>query len=152
RNRSFRDASSCGVGRTGVVVLPDGSVLPCTDTPLPLGNVRDKGFREIVGSDEASFFRALTWAQVHGCRHCGLVSACGRCHAPALHEGGDSLGPYPTACRMASARYGASAGKLELLPPAPGCGVERDPRMGPFKIEGEGRLRPVPDVRTDDDE
>jgi MoaA/NifB/PqqE/SkfB family radical SAM enzyme len=46
RERSGRlEVNPCGVGRSGLVVLPDGEVLPCTDTPVRVGNARTEGMR-----------------------------------------------------------------------------------------------------------
>ncbi len=145
--------NSCGVGRSGLTVLPDGVVLPCTDTPVPLGNLTRTSLGEMVRtSPELGLFRELTWSHVHGCRDCDLLMACQRCHATALHEGGDYLGPYPGACTRARARYAAGAGTLEVLPPAEGCEPGRSVEIGPYRVEAPGVLRPVPDVRTEADE
>lgn len=148
----FRATGPCGVAKTGVVVLPNGDVLPCTDTPLRIGNVLDGGFAAALRAEETALLRGLTWADVHGCRDCDLLPACHRCHATALHEGGDYLGPYRSGCSHARARYEAAVGAAKLLDPASGCEVGRDPHVGPYKIEGEGALRPVPDVRSEEDE
>ncbi len=145
-------SGSCGVGRSGVVVLPNGDVLPCTDTPLRLGNALDDGLAKVLHSDNIALFKGLTRAHVHGCRDCDLVAACHRCHATALYEGGDYLGPYASACAHARARYQAAVGALEVLSPEPGCEPTRAPLMGPYKIEREGQLRPIPDLKTSDDE
>ncbi|MFO0649706.1 MAG: radical SAM protein [Polyangiales bacterium] len=148
----FLSTGSCGVGKTGVVVLPNGDVLPCTDTPIRLGNALEEGLSSTLRGDVAEMFRSLTWSDVHGCRDCDLLPACHRCHATALHEGGDYLGPYPSACGHALARYRASTGTLEILSPAADRAPETSPRLGPFKIEGPGLLRPVADVKTAADE
>ncbi len=148
----FLGVGSCGVGQSGVVVLPDGAVQPCTDTPLRVGNLREQRMADVLRSPEFEMLRGLTWADVHGCRDCDLLPACHRCHATALHEGGDYLGPYPTACSHARQRYAAAVGAAELLDPAPGCDPGRDPGVGPFRIEGDGLLRPIADVRTAADE
>lgn len=150
--RELLAVGSCGVGRSGVVVLPDGSVQPCTDTPLRVGNVLDEGMRAVLATETFALLRGLTRAHVHGCRDCDLMAACHRCHATALHEGGDYLGPYATACAHARARYEAAVGGVDVLPPAEGCPADRDPRVGPYRVEGEGRLRPIADVRTAEDE
>jgi radical SAM protein with 4Fe4S-binding SPASM domain len=145
-------SGSCGVGRGGVVVLPNGDVLPCTDTPLRLGNALDDGLAKVLHSSAIAIFKELTRAHVHGCRDCDLVTACQRCHATALYEGGDYLGPYASACGYARARYQAAVGAVEVLPPASGCEPLRDVQVGPYRIEREGQLRPIPDVRTAEDE
>lgn len=144
--------ASCGVGTKSVVVLSNGDVQACTDTPLRLGSLTDGGWEDIAGSRELPLFHALTWGDVHGCRDCDLLGACARCHASALHEAGDYLGPYASACGRARARYAAGAGGLELLPPAPGCAPERRGEVGPYRIEGPGRLRPIADVVSVEDE
>ncbi len=89
---------------------------------------------------------------MHGCRDCDLLPACQRCHATALHEGGDYLGPYPSACERARTRYAASAGALEVIAPSEDCEAGRDPAVGPYAIVAPGVIRPLRDVRTDADE
>lgn len=144
---------SCGVGTRSVVVLANGDVQACTDTPLILGNLVEGRWEDVVASPEVPLFHALTWGDVHGCRDCDLIGACARCHASALHEAGDYLGPYPSACARARARYAAGAGGVAVLPPDASCPPERSALVGPYKIESPGRLRPVADVRTElDDE
>lgn len=145
-------ASSCGVGTKSLVVLSNGDVQACTDTPLLLGNLATGSWDEVLASPDIPLFHALTWGDVHGCRDCDLMGACARCHASALHEAGDYLGPYAGACARARARYGAGQGGLEVLPPAPGCGVDRSALVGPYRIESPGVLRPIPDVVTADDD
>src|ERR1019366_7846606 len=116
--------TSCGVGASGLVVLPNGDLIPCTDTMVPLGNLTRRSFREVLAeSPELEMFRTLSWRDVHGGRDCDLLMACHRGHATAMHEGGDYLGPYPGACARARARYAAGVGvtELEVLAPAAGC-------------------------------
>ncbi|MBI5516568.1 MAG: radical SAM protein [Deltaproteobacteria bacterium] len=143
----------CGVGTSGLVVLPDGELIPCTDTVVPLGNLTRKGLRETLDTSEtAGLFRELTWAHVHGCRDCDLLLGCSRCHATALHVGGDYLGPYEPACARARARYRAGLGaEVELLAPSEGCEPGRRGALGPYRITAPGRLLPVPDVVTETD-
>ncbi len=147
-----REVMPCGVGRSSVVVLPDGEVLPCTDTPVRIGNALTEGMRAVLATSDLAMLRTVTWADVHGCRDCDLIPACQRCHATALYQGGDYFGPYAQACAQARARYEAAVGPLELLPPDAGCAPDRDPSIGPYVIEGAGRLRPMPDVTTPEDE
>lgn len=149
---AYLATGSCGVGQSGIVVLPNGDVQPCTDTPLRLGNVREDGFAAVLAGEEGALFRRLTWADVHGCRDCDLLPACHRCHATALHEGGDYLGPYASACAKARARLEASVGTVTVLAPDAGCDPGRDPAVGPWRMEGPRALRPIADVRTAHDD
>lgn len=143
----------CGVGRSGLVVLPDGRLQACSDTPSVLADLtRETLSTALAGAPERELFEGLTWGRVHGCRDCDLLPACQRCHATALHEGGDYLGPYASACARARARYAAAAGPLEVLDPADDCEPGRDPAVGPYAIAAPGVIRPVRDVRTSGDE
>ena len=152
RRREKLAVSPCGVGRSGLVVLPDGRLQPCTDTPRTAADLTQTPLAEALRSPELRLFEGLDWSKVHGCRDCDLLSACHRCHATALHERGDYLGPYAAACARAAARYAASVGPLEVLAPAEGVGPGRDPSVGPFAIVRRGVIQPVADVRTAADE
>lgn len=152
RRRMKIARGSCGVGTKSVVVLANGDVQACTDTPLILGNLAEGRWEDVTSSPEVPLFHSLTWSDVHGCRDCDLMDACMRCHASALHEAGDYLGPYPSACARARARYAAGVGGVEVLLPTAACAPDRSVLVGPYKIESPGRLRPVADVTTELDE
>lgn len=143
----------CGVGRSGLVVLPDGRLQACTDTPHILADLTHTPLaRALDEAPSRALFDGLTWSSVHGCRDCDLLPACQRCHATALHEGGDYLGPYASACARARARYAASVGPLRVLPPTEECGGDRDPAVGPYSIVAPGVIRPERDVLSAADE
>lgn len=143
----------CGVGRSGLVVLPDGRLQACTDTPNILADLTQGGLADALQqAPERELFEGLTWSRVHGCRDCDLLPACHRCHATALREGGDYLGPYASACARARVRYGAAAGSLEVTAPSADCEPGRDPAVGPYAIVATGVIQPMLDVRTPDDD
>lgn len=72
----LRDAPlSCGAGRAQVVVLPDGSVVPCTtlDRSTAAGNLHDSDLMSIWQGG----FAELRAARVDGkCRACDFARAC----------------------------------------------------------------------------
>lgn len=143
----------CGVGSSGLVVLSDGAVLPCTDTPVVVGRLTETSLRTVLAeSDTLALLRGVKWADVHGCRDCALIAACHRCHATALHEAGDYLGPYRTACSRARSRFALGGGDPEPVEPSEGCAPGRDRYVGPYQINTEGRLVPIPDVKTPEDD
>lgn len=147
------EAFPCGVGRSGLVVLPNGRLQACTDTPHVLADLTQGPLADaLAAAPERELFEALTWSKVHGCRDCDLLTACSRCHATALHEGGDYLGPYRSACAQARARYGAAVGPLTVTEPSEDCEPGRDPAVGPYSIVSPGVIQPVLDVRNSDDE
>jgi radical SAM protein with 4Fe4S-binding SPASM domain len=143
---------TCGACRDGVAVLSNGDLRPCTDIVAPVGNLLDNRFLDLYRRPGPQLVRSLTWAHVHGCRDCDLRNGCERCHAHAANESGDLLGPYPSGCRSAVARYAGSVGEVSFDPPAEGCEPGRSPTLGPFRIVSPGVLQAVPDVLTEEDQ
>jgi AdoMet-dependent heme synthase len=143
--------NSCGVC-SSAVVLPNGDVLPCSDTPVVLGNVRSQSLADIYRvSDDAKMLRNLRWSDVHGCRDCDLLLACHRCHAIGLQQAGDYLGPYALACERARARYSAGLGRAVEVRMAEGRPASESRSVtptGPYRIAAEGVLTAVDDEPT----
>ena len=146
-------AGPCSIG-TSLAVRSDGILQPCTNVAVEMGRVGvDSDLIAVHRSSEvARFFRSLTWAHLHGCRDCDLRTVCSHCFASAATEAGDLLAPYRAACELAVARHALQRKGAEILPAAPGCGCARDPAVGPYRVESNGMLRPVPDVLAQDDE
>lgn len=154
RRQEKLEGASCGVCTSSAVILPNGDVLPCSDTIVPLGNLLRQKLPEIYQQNpDVGLFRDLRWKHVHGCRDCDLLLACHRCHATALQQQGDYLGPYAAACERARARYAAGLGRdLEIRPATPACGPDRDVTLGPYRIEAPGVLVPIPDLQYAEDD
>lgn len=139
---------SCGVC-SSAVVLPNGDVLPCSDTPVVLGNLREQTLGEIYRtSPDARFLRDVRWSDVHGCRDCDLLLACHRCHAIALQQDGDYLGPYTMGCDRGRARYGAGLGRALTVRMPDGVAATEETPLGPYRIVAEGVLTAVGDEQT----
>jgi len=147
-------AAPCGAGAAGLSVRSDGVVTPCTMLSIDIGDARDaRGLGAVVEESEvAGFFRRLSWQDIHGCRDCDLRALCHRCHASALGEVGDLLAPYPGACEVAAARHARTSGNTRVLPPAAGCPADRDAAVGPYRVQSDGSLLPIPDVITHQDD
>ncbi len=108
------DAPLCAAGTRTAHLTVHGDVLACIDLPNPAGNVLDRPFREIwQESPWLARLRALRRSDLHVCADCAWLATCGRCHAQALAEDGDLLGPSTWACGRAAA----------LERPAPGPGA-----------------------------
>lgn len=134
----------CGACSRMVTVHSNGSVRPCTHIPVELRDARHDGEAVASVAEEPAFqlFTGLRWRDLHGCRDCALVAFCSRCHGSALAERGDLLGPQPSACRQAIARFEARHGR-----PA-----HATTDAGPFELGEDGALRPIPDRITEADE
>ena len=100
----------CGVCSSSFTLHADGGLRPCTHIPLELARVADGAVGRLAEIDAYRAFADLRWRDVHGCRDCALLSICQRCHGSAGFETGDLLGPQPSACRLAVARFEALEG------------------------------------------
>ena len=93
----------------GIHVEANGDLRPCAMLDVSLGDVREKSVGELMQGPEARFLRGLRWGNVPSCSRCDIDQACSRCHAQALHEVGDALAPYPSACAGALQQWESSS-------------------------------------------
>jgi radical SAM protein with 4Fe4S-binding SPASM domain len=102
----------CAAGNRFVCITARGDVLPCNVFPVSAGNVITEKFRTIwEGSEVLRAVRSLTRNDLPQCKGCSRLAYCGRCHAQALVEDGDVLGPSSWACRHAATLEGIFGGK-----------------------------------------
>lgn len=128
-------AAPCGACANNVHVEADGELRPCTQWAVPTGDARReplaRAWRE---NANANAIRALTWADLPGCRACDLRDYCQRCFADARAEVGSPLLPYPMACRGARWHYEARHGAAPRI--AGGSETSQD-GVGPYRRVGE---------------
>lgn len=96
-----KDQPICGAARDGACISAYGDVYPCVTWRISLGNLKEKGFKEIWNSPTTNEIRDLTMGDMKYCSNCGLFYYCNHCPGIALLETGDSLGLSPTSCRVA---------------------------------------------------
>ncbi len=86
--------AGCIVGRDGMAILPDGTVLPCRRFPLPIGNLVSHSFSEIWNhSDVLNSLRNKK--NLKGiCKDC-MVNECMGCRAMSYCLTGDYLQEDP---------------------------------------------------------
>jgi len=137
----------CGADSDQLSVRSDEQVQPCSMLQIPLGQVGQHaaGLAGIAQSDAVQFFSQVTWGDLHGCRDCEVRVHCSRCFASAVAEVGDMLAPYRAACALAVARYRRISGKALIVAPDSSCPADRDPATGPYRVDPEGDLQPIPD-------
>jgi radical SAM protein with 4Fe4S-binding SPASM domain len=134
----------CGAART-LHVEPNGEMRPCTLLEVDLGDVRSASPGAIFESERARAVRGLTWGDLHGCRVCELARRCSRCHAVALAETGDALGPHPSACaKSRGAAQAASASELRFV----GVDASRPITVGPYRLIAEGVYEAFDEAKT----
>jgi radical SAM protein with 4Fe4S-binding SPASM domain len=130
----------------------NGEARPCTMLEVKLGDLKPltgNGPLQAFESDTAREMRALRWGHLHGCRDCDLARLCNRCHASALAETGDALGPYPSACARARRNYEAaqpSPSGLRII-----ANGARTSGLGPYRKRGPGLFEAIDDRVTDED-
>ncbi len=99
-----RDGPLCAAGVRYANVTASGDVMACNILPGSAGNLNERSFREIwEGSPWLRRIRGITVRDLPVCSTCSKLSYCGRCHAQALAEDGDILGPSKSACEHAEA-------------------------------------------------
>ncbi len=100
----LRQGPLCAAGVRYAAISASGEVRACTVLPGAAGNLNEQSFREIwEGSPWLRRLRGITAADLKGCSTCSKLAYCGRCHALALLEDGDLLGPSAQACAHAEA-------------------------------------------------
>jgi radical SAM protein with 4Fe4S-binding SPASM domain len=138
------EGKPCGAGDK-LSVRSDGRVQPCSQLQVSMGQIGPPAMRleEVAASGVARFFREVTWADFPGCRKCDLRVHCRRCFASAAAEVGDLLAPYRGACELAVARYRMFSGKAAQVAAAENRAADRDPAVGPYRLDPNGNLQPI---------
>jgi radical SAM protein with 4Fe4S-binding SPASM domain len=92
----------CAAGNRYANIASSGEVRACNILPGAAGNLREQSFREIwEGSAWLQKIRAIRRRDLDTCNTCSKFSYCGRCHAMALVEDGNVMGPSRSACSHA---------------------------------------------------
>lgn len=100
------EGHSCSAGHTLAYISPSGDVYPCVQFPMPCGNLREKGFREIWYRSEAlTELRSVRVRDLPTCSQCGHAAYCSRCPGLAYMEG-NMRGPSSSDCAKSEARTG----------------------------------------------
>jgi len=103
RSDEGTDGPLCAAAARLACVTSSGDVLPCVVLPLVAGNVRTQSFREIwENSPVMHRIRAIRRVDLKPCDACEKFAYCERCHAQALGEDGDLLGPSAWSCEHAT--------------------------------------------------
>lgn len=98
------DGPLCAAGSRFASISSAGEVQACNILPGSGGSVLEKPFGEIWRESKwLNFVRNIRREDLHTCGTCSKLSYCGRCHAQAMIEDGDILGPSSWAKEHAEA-------------------------------------------------
>jgi AdoMet-dependent heme synthase len=100
-----RQHQACAPASIGCCVDPYGNVFPCIALRIPMGNIRERPFRELWNSPPPSiqpFLALKTYADLPECCSCELVDFCLRCHGDNLLERGADWKSCHARARMAA--------------------------------------------------
>jgi AdoMet-dependent heme synthase len=98
----------CQAGRSHAGISPTGDVVACIMMPVPVGNIRQRRFRDIwFGSAFLDEVRAVTSETLTTCHTCDVKGACNRCTGMSVMRGLGVNGCDLTAKPVASARIAA---------------------------------------------
>lgn len=101
----------CDAGRSLCGVTAAGTVVPCIQLQLPLGNLQNTAFNEIWHGRAAEEFRNKEKSISMACEQCSLAGSCSRCHGIAFLESGCWDGPSPSLCA-----HGRAMKRMEVKP------------------------------------
>ncbi|MDD5044472.1 MAG: radical SAM protein [Candidatus Omnitrophica bacterium] len=106
----------CGTGSIGCYISPYGDVYPCIQLLVPMGNIREKIFRDIwyAPSQLRDRLNSLNiYCDLPECRECGYLKLCKKCIGLAYLETRDMEKCYNTlrsiskiACEVSSKKGG----------------------------------------------
>ena len=99
----------CAAASTGCYISPFGEVYPCVQLLVPMGNIREKSFREIwyTPSGLRTELDSLkTYGDMPECRACNYVKVCRKCLGIAQLETGDMKKCYDLLKCISGVEYG----------------------------------------------
>ncbi|MBN1823206.1 MAG: radical SAM protein [Endomicrobiales bacterium] len=97
------DDLSCSAGRNVISIISDGTVYPCLQLALPLGNIKHQKLDRIWSQKNKVLagYRSISNKDIAVCNSCDMAYLCQRCPGIAKLEDGSLFGPSKIACQIA---------------------------------------------------
>jgi len=97
--------ATCGIGRYGIAIGPDGTIFPCIHFRSSLGNIFKDDITDLwANSPLLNKLRDITIDSFHAYEECEFKDDCFICMGDGWIEWGDPLRPSSETCMMARAR------------------------------------------------
>lgn len=115
-NTGLTNPLACSAGRNFVGISSDGTIYPCIQYRVMLGNVRESKLKDVWFSETAVRLRNIGIADINTCRECPEALSCRRCPGLALLEDGDMFGPSRVACELSEIQSGKTVNSASKIP------------------------------------
>lgn len=105
-----KERSTCGPAVNGCAIDPYGTVYPCVAFRVPIGNVRERRFKDLWSAPPPAIQELIDvkrYSDLSECGACDLVGFCRRCHGDNLMERGGSGSEWRSCHTQARAIAGA---------------------------------------------
>lgn len=100
----------CGAGRNVCAVGPDGTLYPCLQVPVRLGNLARRPFADIwKNAHWLKKWRSAGLKDMKDCAGCPYMDYCSRCPGISLLEEGNLFAPNAQACALAKVRWSGAS-------------------------------------------
>lgn len=87
----------CYAGREQISIDPEGTVFPCLDLRLPIGDLLDSNLGSIL-KKRKKLLKPYTLQKISKCWHCGVAEYCDSCIGTSLLENGNFNEPSQHKC------------------------------------------------------
>ena len=136
-SNDWGEKAICGAAHTSVYIDPEGTVMPCSFWPAPLG-VLEEGTRLsdlLEASREFQEMRSYTNADRHSCGSCAGKDICHFCPGESWHQTRDPMAPATAICSDTYSQVVAKARLAGEPEPAKPPGLRRSP----FRVLNAGQ-------------
>lgn len=96
RNRC-KNGPVCYAGREQISIDPEGTVFPCLDLRLPIGNLLQDNISSIL-KKRKKLLKPYTFQKISKCWHCSIAEYCDSCIGTSLLENGNFTKPSQHKC------------------------------------------------------
>ncbi len=112
RNRC-KDSPACYAGREQITIDPEGTVYPCLDLRLPIGNLLQNDLNSILKKRKA-LLKPYTLEKISKCWQCEVAEHCDSCIGTSMLEYGDFTKPSQHKCDITHFYYDSNLKRKEV--------------------------------------
>ena len=107
-----KNSPACYAGREQIAVDPEGTIFPCLDLRLPIGNILQDNLFSILKKRKA-LLKPYTLDKISKCWRCGIAEYCDSCIGTSMLEHGIFTKPSQHKCDIAHFYYDSDLKRKE---------------------------------------